>query len=125
MEFSLLSGLLNTEVVYMTAGFQLLHHPARLLATTGPGLRRIVGIEKLGGAIFETSSGPALEMAQWSETALRRTFGRRANRERLSSYPVFFDTREISAWDQQNHRKPPLRVGTRFRRSDYCRKCPK
>jgi hypothetical protein len=41
MEFSLLSGLLNTEIVYMTAGFQLLHQPARLLATTGPGLRRM------------------------------------------------------------------------------------
>jgi hypothetical protein len=37
------------------------------------------------------------------ETALRCTFGRRANRERLSSYPVFFDTREIS----MGSAKPP------------------
>ena len=35
---SLLSSLLNTEVVYLMARFQLRRQPARLLATTGPGL---------------------------------------------------------------------------------------
>jgi hypothetical protein len=42
-------------------------------------------------------------------------FGRRANRERLSCYPVLFDTRKTSAWNQQNHRKPALRIDSRER----------
>jgi hypothetical protein len=50
-------------------------------------------------------------MIEWSEAALSAShFGRRANRERLSCYPVLFDTRKTSAWNQQNHRKPALRI---------------
>jgi len=75
MEFSLLCRLLNTEVVYVTAGFQFRYQPARLLATTGPGLGRIFGIEKLGkdGWICSTFARSRLRLATGRRLKRRKT----------------------------------------------------
>ena len=56
--FSLLSGLLNTEVFYMTARFQLLHQPARLVATTGPCLIARNGVDRTCCSLVSVAIDP-------------------------------------------------------------------